>query len=219
MPQRKSFSAQLEDLQQDLLKMGTAVEEAIHLSVKALEERDLELAQQVIEDDRHINDMELEIEEACLRLLALQQPMAKDLRVITTALKIITDLERMADSAVGIARIVVRMAGEQLIKPLIDIPRMAEIAEGMTRDALTAYIETDADLAREMVERDHKVDDLYNQIFRELVLYMIEDAKNIRQATRLLFVAKYLERIGDHATNVGEWIIYLVSGERVELND
>ncbi len=219
MPQRKSFSAQLEDLQQDLLKMGTAVEEAIHLSVKALEERDLELAQQVIEDDHHINDMELEIEEACLRLLALQQPMAKDLRVITTALKIITDLERMADSAVGIARIVVRMAGEQLIKPLIDIPRMAEIAEGMTRDALTAYIETDADLAREMVERDHKVDDLYNQIFRELVLYMIEDAKNIRQATRLLFVAKYLERIGDHATNVGEWIIYLVSGERVELND
>ena len=219
MPPRKSFSAQLEDLQQDLLKMGTAVEEAIHLSVKALEERDLELAQQVIEDDHHINDMELEIEEACLRLLALQQPMAKDLRVITTALKIITDLERMADSAVGIARIVVRMAGEQLIKPLIDIPRMAEIAEGMTRDALTAYIETDADLAREMVERDHKVDDLYNQIFRELVLYMIEDAKNIRQATRLLFVAKYLERIGDHATNVGEWIIYLVSGERVELND
>ncbi len=219
MPQRKSFSAQLEDLQQDLLKMGTAVEEAIHLSVKALEERDLELAQQVIEDDRHINDMELEIEEACLRLLALQQPMAKDLRVITTALKIITDLERMADSAVGIARIVVRMAGEQLIKPLIDIPRMAEIAEGMTRDALTAYIETDADLAREMVERDHRVDELYNQIFRELILYMIEDAKNIRQATRLLFVAKYLERIGDHATNVGEWIIYLVSGERVELND
>lgn len=219
MPQRKSFSAQLEDLQQDLLKMGTAVEEAIHLSVKALEERDLELAQQVIEDDHHINDMELEIEEACLRLLALQQPMAKDLRVITTALKIITDLERMADSAVGIARIVVRMAGEQLIKPLIDIPRMAEIAEGMTRDALTAYIETDADLAREMVERDHRVDELYNQIFRELILYMIEDAKNIRQATRLLFVAKYLERIGDHATNVGEWIIYLVSGERVELND
>jgi len=125
----------------------------------------------------------------------------------------------MADSAVGIARIVVRMAGEQLIKPLIDIPRMAEIAEGMTRDALTAYIETDADLAREMVERDHRVDELYNQIFRELILYMIEDAKNIRQATRLLFVAKYLERIGDHATNVGEWIIYLVSGERVELND
>lgn len=216
---RRSFHTELAKLQEEILRMGTAVEEAIHLAVKSLKDRDSELAKKVIISDDQVDRLELAIEKKCLNLLALQQPMASDLRVIGTALKLITDLERMADYAADIAKVTIRLEGQPLIKPLIDIPRMAEITQGMVRDALTAYIDRNPDMAYEMSKRDHEVDHLYNQVFRELLTFMMEDPKKIQQATYLLFVARYLERIADHATNIGEWIIYMVTGERKDLND
>lgn len=199
--------------------MGTLVEETIYKAVRSLQDRDLDLAREVVAGDSVIDNMELDIERRCLELFALQQPMARDLRTIGTALKITTDLERMADLATDIAKITIRMQGEPLIKPLVDIPRMAEIARSMLRDSLNAYVNHDDQLAMEMIERDHEVDHLYAQIFRELLVLMMEDPRKITQGTYLLFVAKYLERIGDHATNLGEWIIYMTTGERKELNN
>ncbi|HHY93027.1 MAG TPA: phosphate signaling complex protein PhoU, partial [Firmicutes bacterium] len=168
--------------------------------------------------DDLIDTMELDIENRCLRLLALQQPMASDLRVIGTALKIVTDLERMADHASDIAKVTIRLQGQPLIKPLVDIPRMATIARQMTRQSLDAFVQRDVNMALAMIESDHEVDHLYSQIFRELLTYMMEDPRTIQQATYLLFVGMYLERIADHATNLGEWIIYMVTGEKKELN-
>lgn len=216
---RKSFHTELAKLQEEILRMGTAVEEAIHLAVKSLKDRDSDLAKKVIMNDDQVDRLELAIEKKCLNLLALQQPMASDLRVIGTALKLITDLERMADYAADIAKVTIRLEGQPLIKPLIDIPRMAEITQVMVRDALTAYVDRNLNLAYEMSKRDHEVDHLYNQVFRELLTFMMEDPRTIQQATYLLFVARYLERIADHATNIGEWIVYMVTGERKDLND
>lgn len=218
-PTRKSFHTELAELEQALLKMATMVEEAIYRAVKALKGRDPALAQEVIDRDAAIDDLELAIERDCLRLLALQQPMASDLRTIGTALKIITDLERMADHATDIAKITIRMGDEPFIKPLIDIPRMAELCQRMLRAALEAYVRRDAARAYRMIEDDDEVDHLYGQIFRELLTYMLQDPKTIQQATYLLFVASHLERVADHATNLGEWIIYMVTGERKEMND
>jgi phosphate transport system protein len=215
---RNSFHDELRKLQDDLLKMGSLVEEAISLAVNSLAKQDSELAQRVIDGDDRIDEYELEIERNCLRLLALQQPLAKDFRIIGTALKIITDLERMADHAVDIAEITLSMADQPLIKPLVDIPRMAQIAKEMTRDSLNAYVNQDKDLAYAMIKRDDEVDHLYNQIFRELLLIMMEDPKKINQATLLSIVGLHLERIADHATNLGEWVIYMVTGVRENLN-
>lgn len=216
---RKSFHEELERLQQDLLRMGTIVEEAINHAVKSLKDKDLDLAKRVIDEDRIVDDMQIDIEQRCLGLLALQQPMARDLRTIGTALKIVTDLERMADHAVDIAKVTIRLQGQPYIKPLIDVPRMAEIAQKMVRLALDSYVHRDADLAYNMTKYDDEVDSLYGQVFRELLTYMMEDPSTIRQATHFLFVASHLERVADHATNLGEWIIYMVTGERKELND
>lgn len=218
MTGRKSFHLELEELQQDLLRMGSLVEKAIAEAVRSLAERDLELAEKVVEGDDLIDTMELDIENRCLRLLALQQPMASDLRVIGTALKIVTDLERMADHGSDIAKVTIRLQGQPLIKPLVDIPRMATIARQMTRQSLDAFVQRDVNMALAMIESDHEVDHLYSQIFRELLTYMMEDPRTIQQATYLLFVGMYLERIADHATNLGEWIIYMVTGEKKELN-
>lgn len=216
---RETFHQQLEELQKELLKMGTLVEEAIHRAVRSLSEKDSALAREVINNDDQVDDMELEIEKLCLSLFALQQPMAADLRLVGTALKFVTDLERMGDHAVDIAKITLRLEGQPLIKPLVDIPRMAEMAQLMMREALAAYVNGDADQAYAMIARDDEVDSLYGQIFRELLTYMIEDPRTITQATYLIFVAMYLERIADHATNLGEWTIYMVTGERKELNN
>ncbi|WP_370636984.1 phosphate signaling complex protein PhoU [Gelria sp. Kuro-4] len=198
--------------------MGSLVEKAIAEAVRSLAERDLELAEKVVAGDDLIDTMELDIENRCLRLLALQQPMASDLRVIGTALKIVTDLERMADHASDIAKVTIRLQGQPLIKPLVDVPRMAAIAREMTRQSLDAFVQRDVNMALAMIESDHEVDHLYSQIFRELLTYMMEDPRTIQQATYLLFVGMYLERIADHATNLGEWIIYMVTGEKKELN-
>ncbi|MGZ6507113.1 MAG: phosphate signaling complex protein PhoU, partial [Tumebacillaceae bacterium] len=218
MDARKGFHGALEDLQRDLLKMGVLVEESIYHAVKSLANLDANVAEQVIKGDAKINDMMIDIESDCLKLLALQQPMASDLRVIGTAMKIVTDLERMGDHAVDIAKTTVRLDGEKLLKPLIDTPRMAEMAKEMLHDALNCYVRRDVQLAMTLAEKDDAVDHLYSTIFTELEGLMKADAGNVRQATMLLMVCQSLERIADHATNIGEWVIYMVSGDRKDLN-
>jgi phosphate transport system protein len=215
---RGSFHHELEELRLDITRMGTMVEQALARSVQSLKESDVAAARQVVADDAEINRQHLAIEARCLSLLALQQPMAKDLRVIGTALKMITDLERMADYAVNIAKTTVRLEGEPLIKPLVDIPRMVETTMQMLRDAVQAFVNEDVDLALRMIERDHEVDHLYKRVFEELEELMKKDPANVHQALQLLFVARSLERTADHATNLGEWTIYMVTGERKELN-
>ena len=216
---RQSFDRSLEELQQEILRMGSLVEQAIYNAVHSLAVQNVDLAKNVIEGDRIIDQMELEIEDKCLKLIATQQPMAKDLRKISTGFKIITDLERMADHAKDIAKITKRLAGQPLIKPLVDIPRMAALSQQMVKDGLDAYVRGDVELANTLKSKDDEVDHIYSQIFRELLTYMMEDPRTITQATYLLFVGRYIERIADHATNIAERVIYLVTGERPDLND
>ncbi|ADG07190.1 phosphate signaling complex protein PhoU [Kyrpidia tusciae] len=218
MDTRSGFHEELESLEQSLLAMGGLVSQAVRDSVTALKELNQPLAEQVIERDDQLDDMQVEIENRCLRLIALQQPMAGDLRTIGTVLKMVTDLERMGDHAVDIARTALKLSGETLIKPLIDIPRLGEIAQEMLGIGLRAFVDRDAELAQTLADRDDDVDHLYSQIFRELLVLMIEDPSTIRQATQLLFVAQSLERVADHITNIGEWTIYMVTGERRDLN-
>lgn len=218
MAVRQSFEDDLKALEQDILRMGSLVEEAIAQSIRSLARQDVEMAEEVIRNDEFIDDLELEIEDRCLKLIATQQPMAKDLRRISTGLHIIIDLERMGDHASDIARVAKFIADEPLIKPLIDIPRMAELAQKMVKDCLDAYVQESVELAYSLAEADDLVDHLYSQVFRELLTYMMEDPRTIKQATYLLLVSRYLERIADHATNVGERVIYLVTGERKDLN-
>ncbi|MEW6307618.1 MAG: phosphate signaling complex protein PhoU [Bacillota bacterium] len=219
MASRNTFRRELEVLQRDLLKMGTMVEASIFTAVKSLKEGDAQAAQAIVDGDASIDALEVDIERRSLQLLALQQPMASDLRLIGTTLKIITDLERIADHAADIAKVTLRLAGQPLIKPLVDIPRMADISQQMVAEGLQAFIERDPERAERMALRDEEVDHLYNQIFRELLVIMLEDPRTVRQATYLLFVAMYLERVADHATNLAEWVIYMVTGDRRELND
>ncbi len=214
----RTFHADLRELQQEILRMGSMVEEAIDLSVTALKDQDANLAQRVREGDEAIDDLELLIEDRCVKLIATQQPMAKDLRRISVAFKIITDLERMADYANDIAKATLIIAQEPLIKPLIDIPRMAKLTQEMVKTSLDSYVNEDIELAMSLAEADDEVDNLHSQVLRELLTYMMEDPKTIRQATHLSFVSRYLERISDHATNIGERVIYMVTGRRTDLN-
>lgn len=216
---RHAFDRALAELQQEILRMGSLVEQAIYNSVHSLASQDLDLAEQVISGDEIIDKLELEIEDRCLKLIATQQPIAKDLRRISTGYKIITDLERMADHAVDIAKVTRRLGGQPLIKPLVDIPRMAQITQKMVKDGLDAYVRSDVELAKSLCDADDEVDHIYSQIFRELLTYMMEDPRTITQATYLLFVGRYIERIADHATNIGERVVYLVTGEHPDLND
>ncbi len=215
---RQSYNQELEVLREELCHMGTVVVKAIDNSIKALVEQNLELAQQVMDGDDIIDDMQVEIEDKCMILIARQQPLARDLRIIGTGLKITTDLERVGDHAFDIANIVLKMGNQPHIKPLIDIPRMANMAQKMLKDALEAYISLDITVAEQVCRDDDEVDILYEQIFRELLTYMIEEPKNISQATQIIFVARFLERVADHATNIAEWIIYLVTGQRLRKN-
>lgn len=209
------YAAELSELRQKLLTAGGLVEHAIERSVRALAERDTELASEVVADDSRINLLEVEIDELCLRMLALRQPAASDLRFITLALKVVTDLERMGDLAVNIAERAISLNKEPPLAPYVDIPRMATISAKMVKDVLDAFVAADAQSARRVVEQDNEVDELYHAIFRELVAFMSKDASTSARAMSILFVAKHLERIADHATNVAEMVIFYVEGRDV----
>lgn len=215
---RGTLDREMTTIQDRVLEMGSMLEEAIVLSIRALENRDIELAQQVIADDVKINDLRYEIEELCLTVIATQQPVAGDLRRIIAAMHICIEMERMADHAEGIAHLVLRMADEPLLKPLIDIPRMADRACQMLRSSLDAFAHQDAKIAKKTAKKDNKIDQLYDQIFRELLTYMIQDPKNINRATYLLWVAHNLERIGDRVTNISERVIFMTTGKLKELD-
>ncbi|HET6365167.1 MAG TPA: phosphate signaling complex protein PhoU [Nitrospirota bacterium] len=203
----------LERLKERILKMGGFVEDAIKKSIKALVERDRNLAIEVIDGDAIINNFDVEIEEECIRFLAIWQPTGSNLRFVTTAIKIITDLERMGDLAVDICERGIELLDEPPLKPYIDIPRMAEAAQKMLKDSLDAFVAKDPDLALSVCEADDFVDNLNQQIFNELLLYMLKDPKNISRAVRLTYITKYLERVGDHATNIAEMVVYMVKGK------
>jgi len=204
------FQRELQELKESLLKMAALVEETINLSVQCLVKRDSEMAQQTFEREDRINKMENAIDEQCLKLLALRQPMAVDLRFITSAMKIVTDLERMGDQAVNIVERAISLNQEPQLKPYIDIPRMTEIAQSMVKDVLDAFVNRDSKLARSVCERDDMVDGLNDQVFRELLTYMISDPKTITRAVHLMIVCRCLERIADHATNIAEDVIFMV---------
>lgn len=218
MATRSQFDEQLNSLQRDLLKMGIFVTDAIQRAVQSLAKQDLALANAVIQGDDTVDRMLIDIEKRCLQLMALQQPMASDLRAVGTALKIVTDLERMADHATDIAKVCLRLEHEPLIKELVDIPRMATRVQHMTREALEAYVNRDVERARRMVAMDDEIDQIYKALFDELMGIMQEQPQFIKQCTYLLLVSMYLERVGDHATNLGEWTIYMVTGELQDLN-
>lgn len=215
---RKHFSEELEELKARVIEMSDLATLAVEKAVKSLARRKVALAKSVIKNDDKIDALELEIEKTCMGLLALQQPMAIDLRTIGACLKIITDLERVGDRAADIAEITKELVGRPLIKPLVDIPRMSNLAIGMVKDSVRAFKEQDATLAWGLGERDDEVDRLAQQVTRELFSFVLEDPKKISDAFRLMFVASFLERIADHATNIGEKVIYMVKGERVKIN-
>jgi len=210
------FHAELESLKTQLLSMASLVEESIHKSIQAMVERSEELAQEVISSDDAINMAEIKIDDFCLKLLALHQPAAIDLRFITSGMKINNDLERMGDQAVNIAERALELLKEPQLKPLIDLPRMAELAQKMVRDSLDAFVRQDPELARDVCRRDDEVDALNDQVFRELLTYMMQDPHTITRAVHLLLVGRHLERIADHATNIAEDVIYLVQGRTIK---
>ena len=201
---------ELNELKSELLRMAGLAERAISNAVEALVKRDTPLAKKTIQGDAQINEMEINIDERCLNLLALHQPMAADLRFITSAMRINTELERIGDQAVNIAERVIFLNQEAQLKPYIDIPRMAEITQSMVKDVLDAFVNGDARLARSVCERDDQVDALNDQVFRELLTYMMSDPKTITRAVHLIIVSRCLERIADHATNIAEGVIFMV---------
>ena len=207
------FDEELQHLKEKLLKMGSLVEDAIKNSIHALVERDNALAHKVIDNDRLVNTLDVEIDEESIRLIALRQPMASDLRFITMAMKITTDMERMGDLAVNVAERALELNEEPVLKPYIDIPKMRTIAQGMTRDALDAFVRKDKQLATDVIMRDDEVDDLKHDVLQELAFFMAQDPSTVSRAMKISFVAQYLERIADHATNIAEMVIYLVEGK------
>lgn len=211
----RHFHEELELVKEKTLKLGSLVETMVEQAVASLVDRDSRLAEEVIASDRKVDILDLEIEEDCLRLLALHQPAAKDLRFITTAMKITTDLERMADQAVNICERAIELNEEPQLKPYIDIPIMSQLSQKMMREALDAFVRKDAELARQVIPEDNKVDALKDQIFRELLTFMMEDPRTIPRATRLILVSRHLERVADHATNIAEMVVFLVEGKSI----
>jgi len=212
----RQFDQELNALKENLLKMASLAEEAIAKSIKALVERDSNLAQKIIDQDSKINFLEIEINNQCLKLLALKQPMAVDLRFITSAMKIVSHLERIADQAVNISQRTLELLKQPLLKPLIDIPRMAELAQGMVRTSIDSLVNKDSLLAKKIGGRDNLVDDLNDQIFRELLTYMIEDPRTIKRAIELILVGRHLERIADLATNISEEVVFILNGKNIK---
>jgi phosphate transport system regulatory protein PhoU len=216
---RTGFDSALDELNNDLLRMGSIVEKQIHQCIEALVKQDIRLAEQIIENDDLVDSLQREIENKCIKLIAKEQPLAIDLRTIISTTKLVTDLERIADYAVDIAKITIRLKNEKYIKELIDIPKMGDIVKEMIRKALDAHVAGDVEGAYAACKMDDEVDALYRNIFTELVGLMEKGQNNFSQITQLLFISKYLERVGDHITNVCEWTIYLVTGEQKDLND
>jgi phosphate transport system protein len=212
---QRHFHEELGALKQTLLAMGGLVEDQIRRVMRALVERDDEQARDVIDRDRQVNAYENEIDEKCVELLALHQPAAGDLRFITTAMKIVTDLERIGDQAVNIAQRALELNREPQLKPYIDLPRMAEKAQAMMKESLDAFVSRDATLARQVRGQDEAVDALNHQIFRELLTFMMEDPSTIPRAIRLILIARFLERVADHATNIAEMVVFLVESKIV----
>ncbi|HBY57556.1 MAG TPA: phosphate transport system regulatory protein PhoU [Candidatus Atribacteria bacterium] len=215
----RQFDQELNILKEDLLKMASLTEEAVAKSIKALVERDSNLAQEVIDRDREVNLLEIEINNQCLKLLALKQPMAIDLRFITSVMKIISHLERIADQAVNISQRTLKLIKQPLLKPLIDIPRMAELAQEMVINSVDSLVNKDSLLAKRIGKRDNLVDDLNDQIFRELLTYMIEDPRTIKRAIELILVGRHLERIADLATNISEEVVFILNGKNIKHPD
>jgi phosphate transport system protein len=211
----QEYEQELRHLREQLLLMGSHVEGIIGNSLKALVERDSELAERTIAADSTIDRLEVEIDGLCLHVLARRQPVASDLRLVAMVLKAVTDLERMGDLGVNIAERVLELNREPSLKPYVDLPRMAGETQMMLREALDAFVAKDADRAGRVIDHDQIIDDLYAQVFRELLTYMMEDAKNVYRATRLQSVAKYLERIADHATNLAELVVFMVKGRDI----
>jgi phosphate transport system protein len=211
----RHFHEELEALKQTLLAMGGLVEDQIRRVMRALMDRDDTLAQEVINPDGQVNAYDVEVDEPCVELLALNQPAAADLRFITTAMKIVTDLERIGDQAVNIAQRVLELNQQPQLKPYIDLPRMAESAQRMVKESLDAFVARDAELARRVRAADDAVDGLRDQIFRELLTFMMEDPRTIPRAIRLILISRFFERVADHATNVAEMVIYMVDGTMV----
>lgn len=210
------FNGELAELKDNLIEMSELVQNSLQQAIQSLVNKDRNLAQQVIDNDEKIDRMELDIEEQCLQLIALKHPVSKKLRVITCAIKTISDLERVGDRAANIAGASQYLASKQLVKPLIDIPRMAEITQSMLQDSLKAYLRGDVELAKSVWTKDKLVDQLNQQIFRELLTFMLEDPHTISRGIHLVFIADNLERIGDHAGNLAERIVYIVNGERIK---
>jgi phosphate transport system protein len=211
----RQYEEELSDLRQNILTMGGLVEKQISKAIDALVNRDRALAETTIEKDAEVNALDVAIDDLCLKLLALRQPAGRDLRFITTALKITTDLERIGDRAVSISERAIELGNEPPLKPYIDIPRMAEISLAMLRSSLDSFVREDPELALSVCRSDDEVDKLNGQIFRELLSYMIEDPATITRAMRILFVSKYLERIADHATNIAEMVVFMVKGQSI----
>jgi phosphate transport system protein len=211
----RHFEVELQALKRRLLGMGALVEERVHQAMQALMERRVDAAEAIVAGDVEVNELQIEIDDRCLKLLALQNPMASDLRLITAAMKINADLERIGDQAVNIAENAVKIAAAPPLRPMIDLPRMAEMAETMTRDSLDAFVRRDANLARDVLARDDAVDLLKDQIFRVLLTHMMADPGTIERALGLLLVSRNLERIADHATNIAEDVIFVVEAKDV----
>ena len=215
MMERHHFEEELQALKNRLLTMGALVEERVHRAVRALIDRRLDEAEAVIAADKEVNDLQIDIDDRCLKLLATQSPLAIDLRLITAAMKINADLERIGDQAVNVAENVIKLLPQPPLKPLIDIPRMAELAQQMTRDALDAFVKKDPALGRDVLRRDDEVDNLKDQVFRELLTYMMADPGTIQRALSLILISRNIERIADHATNIAEDVIFLVEAKDV----
>jgi len=211
----KQYDTELNDIRKKLLEMGGKVETMISNSIKALVDRDSELAERTILSDREVNHLEVEVDERCLEVLARWQPTARDLRFLTLALKIVTDLERMGDQCVSIASRVKELNEEPPLKPYIDLPRLADASGTMVKEALNAFVKRDIKLAMKVCEDDQFIDDLNIQIQRELLTFMIEDPCTISRAIKLNYISKYLERIADHATNVAEMVIFMINGKDI----
>ncbi len=210
------FDEELQFLKERLLRMAASVEDALSLAIEALKDQKEDPAREVLKNEENINLLDVEVDETCMRLLALRQPMAGDLRFITSAMKISSDLERMGDLAVNVAELALELARLPLLKPLIDIPRMARAAQAMVRDSIDAFINRDEALARDVCVRDDEVDALDEQIFRELLTFMMEDPRTVQRAVALILVSRNLERMADHATNIAEDVIYMVKGKTIK---